>query len=1296
MKIPNPKPYAIVLAVISTLTLPTFAQDSEEVFELSPFEVTSPQNEGYSAVDTLAGNRLNTKIRDIGSAVTVITPQLLKDIGATDNKSLLQYTTGTEVGGPEGNFGGFGDGSLLDESSNFITPNQNTRVRGLTSADNTRDYFNSDIPWDGYNVDRVELQRGPNSILFGQGSPAGLVNVGLKSAAFANTNEVEFRFDEHSSLRFVVDFNRELIEDQLAVRISALYDDEQYQQDPAFSRDERIYAALRWDPGAMNSDRARTTFKMNFEDGKVRSNNPRTLPPIDRITPWFESGTYNGVYISDGNIVGPNGELIPVSKGDTRVYPHLNRATFNAHQTQQDNLFRANHGQNRPGINGGPYSGTFNPDYLPNVGSFAENFGGPINYFAADGGTPDIWQQEIKEFRGIGPDGAVDGGVGAFNFNRAIGIAPQAAFARNAGLPFGEFGVYKNNNLTDPSIYNFYDNLIDGPNKNEWQNFQNFTASFSQTFLEDMIGYEVSYNEQSYDNGQLSLLSGSLQALSIDMMGVFPDGTNDGALDGGVPFDDGTPNPNVGRPFVSDKGQFGNNSRDIERDSFRFTPFARYDFERGDGNWFTRLIGNGTFTGLYSEDTFDRDEREWQQYAILDQSYIDFIDNPANPSIVQFTDNNLSPSTVVYLGGSLSNVSSAVGANIPPVQNVAMLPRSASVRIFDSTWGAPAGVDPAALWINNAFLPPALEYPDFDPENPLATDDDGELLWPDRRESTQSENAANYVGWRDVPYTLTGSEDAPGNRELLARRAALDKRVTESEALIWQGHLWSNSIVGTYGWRKDTVTSQAFSQVNGDHQSNFGHLNFDPSYYSYANPDAASASLEVQSRSYSIVAHLDNNPLLAGLFDNSPVRVSLFYNNSTNFQPESARVDAYGESLSAPSGETTDKGILLQSKDGKYSFKVNKYQSTVTNASSGALSGAWFIGSSQAWSGDWVNRFQYDFALSGPEIATNMANNRPEGAPNPPGFDLSRVPDSNPDFDPTDSLYNYGTAPGETLADAQVREQAAIAAWRTWQAQVDPRFYDAWGLDLNAPFSASPAELSSITSTPQNFSVTEDSISEGYEFEFTMQPTENWNIMINASKSKASRNNIGGTALSEFIEGYQNALRNTAAGDLRIWWGGAGNETALFQWNSNIGSEWTSRKLQEGTDVPELREWRWNAITNYNFNEGKFKGFNVGGGLRWQDSVVIGYRPIPGATENEVSFDLASPYFGPSETNIDLWVGYGRRIRNDTIDWRIQLNVRNAFDDEGLIPITAQPDGTPAGYRISPSQTWALRNTFSF
>src|SRR5690606_24053914 len=155
---------------------------------------------------------------------------------------------------------------------------------------------------------------------------------------------------------------------------------------------------------------------------------------------------------------------------------------------------------------------------------------------------------------------------------------------------------------------------------------------------DDMVGIDLTYNNQDYDNGQTALLSGAQQAIYIDMMAVFPDGTNDGGLDGGVPFDDGTPNPNVGRPFVSDKGQFGNNSYDSKRESFRVTPFVKYDFAKGDGNWFTNIIGSGTFTGLYSEDKIDRENRTWQQYAILDQSYMDFLQVAGLDS---FTDNFL-------------------------------------------------------------------------------------------------------------------------------------------------------------------------------------------------------------------------------------------------------------------------------------------------------------------------------------------------------------------------------------------------------------------------------------------------------------------------------------------------------------------------------------------------------------------------------------------------------------------------------------------------------------------------------
>src|SRR5688500_3612614 len=72
------------------------APEEEDIIVLSPFEDSAEEERGYSAATTLAGNRLNTELRDIGNAVTVITGQFLKDIGATSNESLLQYTVGTE------------------------------------------------------------------------------------------------------------------------------------------------------------------------------------------------------------------------------------------------------------------------------------------------------------------------------------------------------------------------------------------------------------------------------------------------------------------------------------------------------------------------------------------------------------------------------------------------------------------------------------------------------------------------------------------------------------------------------------------------------------------------------------------------------------------------------------------------------------------------------------------------------------------------------------------------------------------------------------------------------------------------------------------------------------------------------------------------------------------------------------------------------------------------------------------------------------------------------------------------
>jgi secreted protein with Ig-like and vWFA domain/Na+-transporting methylmalonyl-CoA/oxaloacetate decarboxylase gamma subunit len=73
--------------------------------KMAPVIVTAEEDDGsYRASDTLAGSRVRTDLKDVSSAITVVTQQFLEDAGARNNQDLLAYTPNTDVGGLHGNF----------------------------------------------------------------------------------------------------------------------------------------------------------------------------------------------------------------------------------------------------------------------------------------------------------------------------------------------------------------------------------------------------------------------------------------------------------------------------------------------------------------------------------------------------------------------------------------------------------------------------------------------------------------------------------------------------------------------------------------------------------------------------------------------------------------------------------------------------------------------------------------------------------------------------------------------------------------------------------------------------------------------------------------------------------------------------------------------------------------------------------------------------------------------------------------------------------------------------------------
>ena len=260
----------------------------EEILHLDKFVISAAEDGGsYEATATMAATRIRTELKDVGSAISVVTAQFLKDTGARNSQDLLVYTTNTEVGGIGGNFAGLGDGASLDDLEARLSPLTNTRIRGLGAADNTRDFFLTDIPWDSFNTGRVDIQRGPNAILFGLGSPAGIINASINTAAFKNEGSVELRTGSYGSHRATLDFNHVLLPQELALRFDALDDRTEYEQRPAFNHDRRDFGALRWDPKFLSRGSAHTSLRLNFEHGQIDANRPHILPPTDQITPWF-------------------------------------------------------------------------------------------------------------------------------------------------------------------------------------------------------------------------------------------------------------------------------------------------------------------------------------------------------------------------------------------------------------------------------------------------------------------------------------------------------------------------------------------------------------------------------------------------------------------------------------------------------------------------------------------------------------------------------------------------------------------------------------------------------------------------------------------------------------------------------------------------------------------------------------------------------------------------------------------------------------------------------------------------
>ncbi|MFA5262881.1 MAG: TonB-dependent receptor plug domain-containing protein [Opitutaceae bacterium] len=1213
------------------------APDQEEEVVLSPFVVSADdEKDRYQATSTLAGTRVKTDLKDVSSSLSVVTAQFLKDTGATNNETLLVYTTNTEVGGIYGNYGGVGNTFLNGSGEPSMTqPSTNTRVRGLDSADNTRDYFQTSIPWDSFNVGRVDLQRGPNSILFGIGSPAGIINSSVNLANFKDSFKVENRIGSYGSNRNSLDFNKVILNQELALRVAALDDRTKYQQKPAYNHDRRLFGTVRWDPKLFNMASAHTTLRANFEHGEVTANRPHVLPPMDNITPFFtklNKTTWDNYYAWVAGLVQSADGKTPTLPGESKQF------------------WVGGRGFSETGVN--LTYGSNTASLLNVISSYYPASNAPAAYY------------------GISPTGARDGVIDGYRFSPAIGITGFNAYSiinniyspKDPGTLGAASGFYKDKVLTDPTIFDFYNNMLEGSNSKQWQGWDSFNLSLEQTFLNNRVAFQAVYDHQNYNDGQQGLYN---NAITVDIMTnsvekPWPYSTSVRSYNGSGTA--GT-NPNAGRAYIAGNPSTG--SSVSTRESIRFTGTGELratDFL--SKSWLTDLLGRHVFTGLFSRDTYDLEKRSWLPYA-MDAAWPDALGSgPAQNGINGLGSKNRTIGVMTHTGSPLFTATSASGLYLQPVTAVYNPSGSINVRYHDSHWKPstnptdPTYVNPAAAWTNAVAIP-------------------GTMIGAN---STQSENPANYVGWKTGTFNVLNA--AAGDIDQLYTDGSKIQRITESKALTWQGFLWDDCIVGTYGWRRDTQKQR--SGIAPLNDQSVANMSYD---LSPLNP--ATGQSTGDSRSWGVVVHQPKflrNKLPWG------TNFSLVYNEGRNSRVE-ARYGFDTKPLPNSKGETKDFGFVVRTLDDRLSLKVTWYKTTVSDAN---------LSSNPAVSIFGINEyFLNNLELYG--VANSMIN-------------LCAIAGQIPSTQPL-WFWDYAASAGRFTQNinnpanpAWQADPATVlqkAASLSFLAQLNSKeWWDAFSIPINLEKAAAGDWANAIpnwNTGKRNWDLTQsgtkgrvnglyptgtiDDESKGIEFELNGQILKNWNVSINASKQHAAQISLG-DAFVNYVEKMHNKYA-TPAGDIRLW--AAGDRTIRQYYEQNIYAPYLFMKDTSGRLVPEMSPWRFNAVTNYSFNQGMLKGFNVGLGYRWQQGVILGY----GVKSDYSNLDVDKPIWGKSTFAVDMWAGYERKLTNK-INWRVQLNVRNVGSDTHLEALSVEPDGSVASARIVQGQTWYLTNTLSF
>lgn len=224
--------YAALLAAIAQPALADEAADVGQAKLLPGVTVQAAGPSDYRAPTATTATKIDAPLRDVPQTVNVVPAAVLRDQRATSMQDALKNVPGVSFS--------TGDGQR-DQVS----------IRGFTAiADQFVDGVRDDALYfrDLSNIERIEVIKGPASVLYGRGSSGGLINRVTKQPGI-DGGEVTLSYGSWADRRGELDVGRRFGTDGSAWRLTGAAEDANSYRDQQFLRRRAIAPSLLLHPG---------------------------------------------------------------------------------------------------------------------------------------------------------------------------------------------------------------------------------------------------------------------------------------------------------------------------------------------------------------------------------------------------------------------------------------------------------------------------------------------------------------------------------------------------------------------------------------------------------------------------------------------------------------------------------------------------------------------------------------------------------------------------------------------------------------------------------------------------------------------------------------------------------------------------------------------------------------------------------------------------------------------------------------------------------------------------------------